>query len=112
MTHTIEQLEAMIAGATDGPWKVFKSEYGDFVMCARGYPAICERPDASENVPLAAAAPTLATELIAALKREAQLREALEKAREDFNWMLNNAKPLNSFVFDYIDAALATEPAP
>ena len=36
-----------------------------------------------------------------------ELRAALEKAREDINWMLNNAKPLNSFVFDYIDAALA-----
>jgi hypothetical protein len=37
----------------------------------------------------------------------AQLVEALEEARHDVNWMLNNKQFLNPFVFDYIDAALA-----
>lgn len=31
---------------------------------------------------------------------------ALERAREDINWMLNNRKFLNPEVFDYIDEAL------
>ena len=38
--------------------------------------------------------------------RAERLAEALRKAREDINWMLNSRKFLNSFVFDYIDAAL------
>ena len=33
--------------------------------------------------------------------------KALNKAREDINWMLNNEKFLNPDVFDYIDEALA-----
>lgn len=33
--------------------------------------------------------------------------KALERAREDINWMLNNEKFLNPEVFDYIDKALA-----
>ena len=48
-----------------------------------------------------------ATEL--SLKAEArieELEEALQKAREDINWMLNSGKFLNSFVFDYIDKVL------
>lgn len=35
------------------------------------------------------------------------LREALERAKQDINWMLNSRQFLNSFVFDYIDKALA-----
>lgn len=33
--------------------------------------------------------------------------EALKKAGEDINWMLNNKKFLNPWVFEYIDKALA-----
>ena len=43
------------------------------------------------------------------LKAEArieELEEALQKAREDINWMLNSGKFLSNFVFDYIDKAL------
>ncbi len=35
-----------------------------------------------------------------------ELYSALERARQDINWMLNNQKFLNDFVFDYIDEAL------
>ena len=35
------------------------------------------------------------------------LLEALEKAREDINWMLNSRQFLNADVFNYIDAAIA-----
>ena len=35
------------------------------------------------------------------------LREALGKARQDINWMLNSRKFLDGFVFEYIDEALA-----
>lgn len=34
------------------------------------------------------------------------LEEALRKAQEDINWMLNSRQFLNGFVFDYIDKAL------
>jgi len=43
------------------------------------------------------------------LKAEArieQLENALRKAQEDINWMLNSEQLLNAFVFDYIDEAL------
>ena len=45
----------------------------------------------------------------AAEARAERLAEALRKAREDINWMLNSRQFLNSFVFDYIDAALDQE---
>ena len=35
------------------------------------------------------------------------LLEALEKARDDINWMLNSRQFLNADVFNYIDAAIA-----
>ena len=35
------------------------------------------------------------------------LLEAVEKAQEDINWMLNNQKFLNPHVFDYLDHAIA-----
>jgi hypothetical protein len=42
-----------------------------------------------------------------AAAKNSELLEALEKAREDINWMLNSGNSLNGFVFDYIDAAIA-----
>lgn len=36
-----------------------------------------------------------------------KLVDALKRANQDINWMLNNKKFLNPPVFDYIDAALA-----
>lgn len=36
------------------------------------------------------------------------MRAALERARQDFNWMMNEQKLLNPFVFEYLDAALAS----
>lgn len=38
--------------------------------------------------------------------RIAELEDALQKAREDINWMLNSQQLLNPFVFDYIDKVL------
>lgn len=35
------------------------------------------------------------------------LLAALEKAREDINWMLNSGQSLNGHVFDYIDGAIS-----
>lgn len=43
------------------------------------------------------------------LKTEArieELEEALRRAQEDINWMINSGQFLNVFVFDYIDEAL------
>jgi hypothetical protein len=36
------------------------------------------------------------------------LLEALEKAREDINWMINTGQQLNAHCFDYICAAIAS----
>lgn len=35
--------------------------------------------------------------------------DALKKAREDINWMLNSQQFLSAFVFDYLDKAIANE---
>ena len=44
-----------------------------------------------------------------AAERDArELRDTLQRAREDINWMLNNRQFLNGPVFDYLDAAIAT----
>lgn len=39
-----------------------------------------------------------------------RLREALRRAQQDINWMLNSEKFLNGWVFDYIDDALRETP--
>lgn len=36
-----------------------------------------------------------------------RLREALGKAQQDINWMLNNRQFLNGYVFDYIEQVLS-----
>lgn len=36
-----------------------------------------------------------------------ELLEALVKAQEDINWMLNTGQTLNGHCFDYIDATIA-----
>lgn len=43
---------------------------------------------------------------IAVYKRTTHLEETLRQAQQDINWMLNNQKFLNGFVFDYIEDAL------
>lgn len=40
-------------------------------------------------------------------QQNAALLEALEKAKEDINWMLNSRLFLNADVFNYIDVAIA-----
>lgn len=39
-------------------------------------------------------------------KRIEELENALRKAQEDINWMLNSEQFLSGFVFDYIDQVL------
>jgi hypothetical protein len=46
-------------------------------------------------------------ELRRARQREAAYREALERAQQDINWMLNSRQFLSGHVFDYIERALA-----
>ena len=45
-------------------------------------------------------------ELASARQRIAELEEALERVRQDVNWMLNNQRFLSPDVFNYIDAVL------
>jgi len=73
MTETTQDLLARLAGFTPGPWNVQASEYGNYVVCERGYPAVTDgRPDGKANLELAAAAPDLhriATEQAAEIAR-------------------------------------------
>ena len=91
MTYTKEQLEAMLAGATKGPWDQTgghkeKTQFGVFGMFGRSVCSTGGYSDGKEatfgenkaNATLIAAAPTLATQLIAAMEREAELMDALE----------------------------------
>lgn len=45
--------------------------------------------------------------IVKACNNHTALVEALNKAQQDINWMLNNRQFLNQSAFDYIDAALA-----
>jgi len=71
--ETPQELLARLTGFTPGPWNVQASEYGNYVVCDRGYPAVTDgRPDGKANLELAAAAPDLhriATEQAAEIAR-------------------------------------------
>ena len=136
MTHTIEQLEAMIAEAAAGPWRHglrYNSVVSDHptghddiaTLDAYGGHLVCESVNILANATLIAAAPTLATELIAALKREAQLREALKNCADELESEIearypphlleyphNQQKMKNDLEWVYQARVLATEPAP
>ena len=78
MTHTTEQLEAMLAAATPGPWRKSPQD-GACVTSARGYIGhFSVNRNIKADTRLIAAAPTITAELIAARKRIAEL-EALRK---------------------------------
>ncbi len=105
---TREQVELMLARATPGPWK---SDDLDRVvapyMCINGLSALFEiawisiphdsergytddafNPDvAAKNLALIAAAPDLATALLAAWDREAKLREAVDEFASLDTWV-------------------------
>ena len=80
MTDNDNEIIASLIGFTPGPWEIFKSKYGGFVICERGYPVNSpDRSDGRGNLALIAAAPDLhriATEQAAEIKR---LRDALAK---------------------------------
>ena len=77
MTHTTEQLEAMLAAATPGPWRKSPQD-GACVTSARGYIGhFSVNRNIKADTRLIAAAPTITAELIAARKRIASLEDAL-----------------------------------
>ena len=80
MTDSDAEMLASLKSFTPGPWQIFKSKYGGFVICDRGYPVNNpDRPDGRGNIALIAAAPDLhriATEQAAEIKR---LQDALAK---------------------------------
>lgn len=86
---------------TKGPWVVFgdwgiKDTDGRIIATFDALNSDLSNGNSDEsfaNAALIAAAP--------------DLLEALIKARKDINWMINEKKHLNGFVFDYIDAAIA-----
>ena len=78
MTHTTEQLEAMLAAATPGPWRKSPQD-GACVTSARGYIGhFSVTRNIKADTRLIAAAPTVTAELIAAHKRIAEMEGALD----------------------------------
>jgi len=78
-----DKMLASLKGFTPGPWEIFKSKYGGFVICERGYPVNSpDRPDGRRNIALIAAAPDLhriATEQAAEIARlQALLENAID----------------------------------
>ena len=87
MAITTEQLEAMLAAATPGPWAMGPDEEGEPAQCitADGFDIATawggyNRADADTR--LIAAAPEVTAELIAAHKRIAELDGALRALME------------------------------
>lgn len=85
---------------TKGEWEVTvesvagSASSGEYVIKSdHKYITKCLGVNARNNARLIAQAP--------------RLYEALNKAQEDINWMLNNREFLNPEVFDYIDKAIA-----
>lgn len=83
MSITTEQLEAMLAAATPGPWAMGPDEEGEPAQCitADGFDIATawggyNRADADTR--LIAAAPEVTAELIAAHKRIAEMKGALD----------------------------------
>lgn len=59
-----------------------------------------------KRVEAPAPTPDLAVDHVVMTEREKKLVEALKRVRGDINWMLNEQKFLNGFVFDYLDEAI------
>jgi hypothetical protein len=79
MTETTQDLLARLTEFTPGPWIVQTSEYGSYVVCDRGYPAVTDsRPNGYANLELAAAAPDLHRIATKQAAEIARLRDALE----------------------------------
>jgi ABC-type nitrate/sulfonate/bicarbonate transport system substrate-binding protein len=108
---TRKQVEAMLAGATPGPWHTRQSisphdgQY-DFAINATKAKVLSEAFGrdskgniiaAEANAHLIAAAPDLAAALLAAWDREAKLREALTDAEETLRLMEHPRGPDPSF---------------
>jgi hypothetical protein len=97
---------------TPGPWRTEYDLSGDLRIAGpdmgRAGSAYIATPhywqSASENEQTRRLRMEADARLIAAAP---DLLAALNKAREDLDWMLNNRQFLNPEVFDYIDAALA-----
>lgn len=82
------RVERQNPSPTTGEWMIAGSKPG-YLAEVRD----CGSGDVKANAQLIASAP--------------DLLEALQKAQQDINWMLNNKQFLNGEVFDYIDAAIA-----
>ena len=97
---------------TPGPWIVVPACHG-FVIAAKDgqYDVSVVRnignDDNESNAKLIARAPEMSAEIEQLKEQRDELLEALNKAQQDINWMLNEQKFLNAFVFDYIETAIA-----
>jgi hypothetical protein len=139
--HTPATLAALLAGTTEGPWAYEPhgdtGEYG-VGLCFADDDFDCKTPLTGEvdssatvsdpvavevngapNARLIAAAPTLATELSAALVREAELREALGVAlpllQDHARWLRDlqahaTVIERTRCAIEQVSAALATKP--
>ena len=112
MTHTTEQLEAMLAAATPGRW----DHYFNFV-CADADPIAKQPPRSSPaarnweaNAALISAAPTITAELIAARKRIASLEDALVGIKRASRARMLSYGDEHSYYYHTAHAALGATP--
>jgi hypothetical protein len=123
MTHTPETLAALLAGTTEGRWEFVPAGNRPVIQRAGRFPHgfICtvESQNFVADARLIAAAPTLATELSAALVREAELREALGVAlpllQDHARWLRDlqahaTVIERTRCAIEQVSAALATKP--
>ena len=130
MTHTTEQLEAMLAAATPGPWTVRKwaqamTITGNVhqVVSEENYPTafvpawddpgpgeIDGTDEAKANAALIAAAPTITAELIAARKRIASLEDALVGIKRAGGARMLSYGDEHSYYYHTAHAALGATP--
>ena len=80
-------------GYTKGDWKACATPLGGHGLMINGKLVADINTDCPDDAHLIAAVP--------------KLYEALEKAQQDINWMLNNNSFLNPECFEYIEKALS-----
>ena len=111
MTHTTEQLEAMLAAATPGPWRKSPQD-GACVTSARGYIGhFSVNRNIKADTRLIAAAPTITAELIAARRKLEAVELVIRTAQQISNGFVAGfyrQTPASGALYDALAAWEAT----
>ena len=83
----LDELERLIGRRTPGGWRVASDRHVESVT---GHPITFDTPPYPDDAAAIAAVMTDAYDLIAAARREAALREVLERLDAPFRWLLAN----------------------